>query len=105
MTDLNDSKSIPAEAPADSSKAGSAGAFAADGLAELMSDAAAAAWLGIARATLWRRVGDGTLPAPIRLGGRTLWRRSELAAALDRLAAERDAARAAAAAKGRRARP
>ena len=58
--------------------------------AELMSDQSSAAWLGLSRATFWRRVADGTLPRPIRLGGRTLWRRSELRAVIDNLAAERD---------------
>ena len=58
--------------------------------AELMSDQPSAAWLGLSRATFWRRVADGTLPRPIRLGGRTLWRRSELRAVIDNLAAERD---------------
>ncbi len=58
--------------------------------AELMSDQSSAAWLGLSRATFWRRVADGTLPRPIRLGGRTLWQRSELRAIIDNLAAERD---------------
>ena len=58
--------------------------------AELMSDQSSAAWLGVSRATFWRRVADGTLPRPIRLGGRTLWRRSELRAVIDNLTAERD---------------
>ena len=55
-----------------------------------MSDQSSAAWLGLSRATFWRRVADGTLPRPIRLGGRTLWRRSELRAVIDNLAATRD---------------
>lgn len=44
----------------------------------LMKDVTAAALLGISRATFWRRVKDGTLPNPIKLGGATRWRRSEL---------------------------
>lgn len=56
----------------------------------LLSDNAASALLGISRATFWRRVKDGTLPEPIRIGGATRWRRDELLAALDRAAAERN---------------
>jgi predicted DNA-binding transcriptional regulator AlpA len=59
----------------------------APGVAFLLSDNAAAAWLGISRATFWRRVGDGTFPQPVRIVGRTLWRRDELLAAVDRAAA------------------
>lgn len=54
----------------------------------LVSDFAAAGMLGISRATFWRRVKDGTLPKPIRLGGSTRWRRDALLAALDRLAGQ-----------------
>lgn len=57
----------------------------------LLADNTAAALLGISRATFWRRVKDGTFPAPIRIGGATRWRRDELLAALERAAAERDA--------------
>lgn len=56
----------------------------------LLTDVSAAEWLGISRATFWRRVKDQTFPAPIRIGGATRWRRDELLAALDRAAAERD---------------
>jgi predicted DNA-binding transcriptional regulator AlpA len=55
----------------------------------LLSDSAAAAWLGISRATFWRRVGDGTFPQPTRIVGRTLWRRDELLAVVDRAGADR----------------
>jgi predicted DNA-binding transcriptional regulator AlpA len=56
----------------------------------LLSDYAAAEWLGISRATLWRRVQVGELPRPIRLGGRTLWRRDELMEAVERATRDRD---------------
>ncbi len=56
------------------------------GAALLLSDNTAAAWLGISRATFWRRVKDQTFPKPIRIGGATRWRRDELLAALDRAA-------------------
>jgi predicted DNA-binding transcriptional regulator AlpA len=57
----------------------------------LLSDNTAAAWLGISRATFWRRVADGTLPRPIRLGGATRWRQDELLLAVERASAKRDA--------------
>lgn len=63
----------------------------ADEPAFLLSDNTSAALLGISRATFWRRVKDGVLPKPIKLGGVTRWRRSELIAAIDRVTAERDA--------------
>lgn len=63
----------------------------ADEPAFLLSDNTSAAFLGISRATFWRRVKDGVLPKPIKLGGVTRWRRSELIAAVDRVTAERDA--------------
>ena len=56
----------------------------------LLNDATAAEWLGISRATFWRRVRDKTFPEPIRIGGATRWRRDELLAALDRASAKHD---------------
>lgn len=49
----------------------------------LLSDHSAAALLGISRATLWRRVKDRTLPAPIKIGHATRWRRDEMLGAVD----------------------
>ena len=59
------------------------------GAAFLLSDNAASAWLGISRATFWRRVNDGTLPKPIKIGGATRWRRDELMGAVEKAAATR----------------
>lgn len=61
----------------------------------LLSDNTGAALLGISRATWWRRVNDGTLPRPLKIGGATRWRRDELLAAIEKAAAERDAPEAA----------
>ena len=58
----------------------------------LLADRDGAAMLGISRATFWRRVADGTLPRPIRLGGVTRWRQDELLLAIERASAIRDAA-------------
>lgn len=48
--------------------------------------------LNLTKSTLYRRVGDGTLPAPIKLGHLSRFRASEIDAALDRLAQERSIA-------------
>ncbi|WP_075220823.1 helix-turn-helix transcriptional regulator [Acuticoccus yangtzensis] len=50
----------------------------------LLTDAAAASWLGISRATFWRRVNDGTFPKPVRIHGVTRWVRKDLEAAVVR---------------------
>lgn len=62
----------------------------ADEPALLLSDNAAAALLGISRATLWRRVRDNTLPQPLKIGAATRWRRSELLVAVEEAAAKRE---------------
>lgn len=59
---------------------------AGESSALLMADHTAAAFLGISRATLWRRVKDGTLPQPVKIGAATRWKRDELIAAIERLA-------------------
>ena len=61
----------------------------ADASPLLLSDRAAAFWLGLSRASLWRRVADGTLPQPVRIGGVTRWRRDELLAAVEAASAQR----------------
>lgn len=38
--------------------------------------------LGCSRTTIWRRVQDGTLPKPIKIGGITRWRSTDLYSAL-----------------------
>ena len=60
----------------------------ADEPALLVSDNAAAALLGISRATFWRRVKDGTFPQPVKIGAATRWRRDALLAAVDTLSAD-----------------
>jgi len=46
----------------------------------LLSAVEAAALLGIGRTQLYALNSSGRLPLPVRLGGRVLWRRAELAA-------------------------
>lgn len=60
----------------------------ADEPALLLSDNAAAALLGISRATFWRRVKDGTFPQPVKIVGATRWRREALLSAVDALSAD-----------------
>lgn len=41
-------------------------------------DAEVAALLGVHRSTVWRWLDGGLIPAPRRVGGRTLWSREEI---------------------------
>jgi predicted DNA-binding transcriptional regulator AlpA len=59
---------------------------------ELLRDTDVAAMIGISRATLWRWMGAGQIPAPIRIGGVTRWWRSEVENHLSDITAARDAA-------------
>lgn len=45
--------------------------------------------LGLSVASVWRRVNDGTLPRPIRIGGATRWVRDELIEAISAAQAKR----------------
>ena len=56
----------------------------------LLSDVQAGHLLGVSRGTIWRCVKEGSLPKPIKLGGRTLWRRDEIMAAIERATRARD---------------
>ncbi|WP_415920588.1 helix-turn-helix transcriptional regulator [Tateyamaria sp. SN6-1] len=46
---------------------------------QLIRDTEAAAILGCGRSTFWKWVAKGIAPQPIRLGGATRWRRSDIA--------------------------
>lgn len=41
-------------------------------------DAEVAAMLGVHRSTVWRWLDGGRIPAPRRVGGRTLWSREDI---------------------------
>ena len=56
----------------------------------LLDVKAVAALFQSSPATIWRRVNDGTLPRPIRIGGMTRWARDEIDAVIDRAKAVRD---------------
>lgn len=42
-----------------------------------------AAAFGCSVATVWRRVSDGTLPQPVKLGGMTRWSEAEIQSAIN----------------------
>ncbi len=43
-------------------------------------------------ATVWRRVADGTIPKPVKIGGMTRWSLREVAAAMEFAKSQRGAA-------------
>lgn len=49
-----------------------------------------AEWLGLGRSTIQRRIADGTLPKPLKIGHLSRFRESELIAALELLEAQRE---------------
>lgn len=51
----------------------------------LIRDAEVAALLGCSKATFWRRIADGTLPPPIKIGGMSRWWLSEIIERIERL--------------------
>ena len=58
----------------------------------LLKDKEAAALLEVSHATFWRRVADGTVPRPIKIGAMSRWPRSEILAVIERAKAARIAA-------------
>lgn len=44
----------------------------------LVRDTDVARMLACSRATVWRRAAEGALPAPLRIGGMTRWRMSDI---------------------------
>jgi predicted DNA-binding transcriptional regulator AlpA len=57
-------------------------------VSEYVSDRSGAVMLDCSRASWWRRVQDGTLPQPVKIGGLTRWRRADVLAAVARLSGE-----------------
>lgn len=47
---------------------------------QLLTDRAAAKMLSIGVSTFWRQVGKGSIPQPVKIGGSTRWRRSDIEA-------------------------
>lgn len=55
----------------------------------LIRDRDGAAMMGASVSTFWRRVADGTIPQPIKIGAMSRWRRSEIEAVIARAEAQR----------------
>jgi predicted DNA-binding transcriptional regulator AlpA len=58
----------------------------------LLSDREAAAVLGCARSSVWRWAAEGIIPKPLKIGGMSRWRHSEIEAVIEQAAAKREAA-------------
>ncbi len=58
----------------------------------LLKDREGAAMLGVSVPTFWRRVADGTIPKPIKLGALSRWPQSEILAVIERAKAARQTA-------------
>ncbi len=58
----------------------------------LIRDKEAAAMIGASVSTFWRHVQNGTFPRPIKIGGMSRWRASEIEAVISTAAAAREAA-------------
>lgn len=55
----------------------------------LIRDSDGALMMGCSKATFWRRVADGTVPAAIKIGGTSRWRLSDIEAVIAKAEAER----------------
>lgn len=55
----------------------------------LIRDSDAAVLLGCSKATFWRRVSDGTIPRPVKIGGMSRWPQSEIVAVIEAAKARR----------------
>ena len=58
----------------------------------LLDVKAVAALFQSSPATIWRRVNDGTMPSPVRIGGMTRWARDEIDVVIDNAKRDRDEA-------------
>jgi len=67
----------------------------ADSIDPLIKDGEAAAMLGCSKATFWRRVADGTIPRPVKIGGMSRWPQSEIVTVIEQAIAQRDIGQAA----------
>jgi predicted DNA-binding transcriptional regulator AlpA len=56
----------------------------------LIRDRVAAGMLGCSPTTIWRRVADGTLPRPVKIGGMSRWLTSEIEAVVESAKARRN---------------
>ncbi|MEL7444703.1 MAG: AlpA family phage regulatory protein [Pseudomonadota bacterium] len=58
----------------------------------LITDKEVANIIGCSRATVWRRVADGTLPQPLKIGGSTRWVDAEINGRIEEAMANREVA-------------
>lgn len=58
----------------------------------LLTAREAAPLLGISIPTFWRRVADGTVPKPVKLGALSRWPQSEIVEVIERAKARRASA-------------
>lgn len=58
----------------------------------LLTARESAAYLQISIPTFWRRVADGTVPKPVKIGSLSRWPRSEIEAVITTAKAQRNAA-------------
>lgn len=56
---------------------------------KLIRDGDAALMLGCSKATFWRRVADGTIPKPVKIGGMSRWPQSEIVRVIESAKARR----------------
>jgi predicted DNA-binding transcriptional regulator AlpA len=56
----------------------------------LIRDADGAFMMGCSKATFWRRVADGTVPAAIKIGGMSRWRLSDIQNVILKAESERE---------------
>lgn len=61
----------------------------------LVKDSEAAAMLGCSKSTFWRRVADGTIPRPIKIGGMSRWPQSEIITVIKQAITQRNIAQTA----------
>lgn len=62
----------------------------AEAVDPLLNNREGAALLNVSVPTFWRRVADGTIPRPIKLGALSRWPQSELLAVIERAKAARN---------------
>ena len=55
----------------------------------LLTARESAAYLQISSPTFWRRVADGTVPKPVKIGALSRWPRSEIVAVIEAAKANR----------------
>jgi predicted DNA-binding transcriptional regulator AlpA len=62
-----------------------------DQVDQLLRDYEVAMLLGCSKATFWRRVADGTIPRPLKIGGTSRWPLSEIDAVIEEAKSRREA--------------